>query len=275
MTYKYQEIGDILRKRRIELGKDLSKIAEETRVLEKYLLAIEDGNIAEFFSPVYYGLFTRSYAKELGIDADELFRQEEEPEMVPKTAETLPVESLNIQEKPTPKKGGKFRIKAVIWSMALILGTVFIVILIILKGENPQDKLGASNNRLPLTAKITTDSIFPSDNAANSDSLLMVNGYDRAMHLRITVKETCWLMVVADGDTILSASLPPGTAQDLSAINRFFLSVGNPAGIELRLNDTILRPLSPLGKPVRDIEINQENKRAFYLLSGSSTVGKH
>jgi hypothetical protein len=84
------------------------------------------------------------------------------------------------------------------------------------------------------------------------------------MELKINIRQTSWLLVLADGDTVLNRNLEPGDSRRLTADYRFAVSMGNPNGVEMKLNDTLLGPLSESGRPVRNLEINQLNKKDYY-----------
>jgi len=107
--------------------------------------------------------------------------------------------------------------------------------------------------------------------SATADALEEEALVDTRLHLKIIVKEICWFLIVADGDTVLMDNLEPGTMQDFTAVNRFLISAGNPLGAEYKLNDTLMKPLSPNGKPIKDLEINQNNKQRFYS-SGTESI---
>ncbi|RKX23408.1 MAG: hypothetical protein DRP51_00345, partial [Candidatus Zixiibacteriota bacterium] len=80
------DIGKQLKALRLEQKREIKDIARETRVSENYLEAIEAGRVEDFPSTVYYNLFARSYARELGQDPDLIF--------VVTTAESLELERV-------------------------------------------------------------------------------------------------------------------------------------------------------------------------------------
>lgn len=268
MKYLYKEIGEILKAKRIELGRDIATMATETKILEKNIEAIEEGDVKAFFSPVYYDLFARSYAKELGFDADDLFGSkivEESP--VPNSV----AENSHSSERPVPLPASvpsSQSSRKGLWFIMGVLVVVALVVVLIFKGELPP---GADKESVPATdttlLTVVDSSLLETDSLA-TDTLEEMSLVDNRLHLKITVKETCWFLIVADGDTVLMDNLQPGTMHDFTAINGFQISAGNPAGAEYKLNDTALKPLSPSGKPIRALEINHQNKASFFQPGG-------
>jgi cytoskeletal protein RodZ len=85
-------LGQFLRKTRINQGFDLQTISDETRISQKNLQSIEDGNFpalpAEAFTRGFYSL----YAKILSLDTKEILkRYEQEKENQPDHLKTLAV----------------------------------------------------------------------------------------------------------------------------------------------------------------------------------------
>ncbi|MCL1971776.1 MAG: DUF4115 domain-containing protein [Endomicrobia bacterium] len=72
-----KEIGKILREKREKLGLNFDKVHRVTRIQEKYILAIEEGDESVFSAEVYYKSFVKSYAKFLGLSGEELLAQYE------------------------------------------------------------------------------------------------------------------------------------------------------------------------------------------------------
>ena len=63
-------VGEILRKRREELGKDLREIADISKIRYDYLKAIEDEAFTKLPLEVYVKGYIREYAKILNIDPE-------------------------------------------------------------------------------------------------------------------------------------------------------------------------------------------------------------
>lgn len=66
-------LGDILRGERATLGKSLLDVQDHLRIKAKYLAAIEEGDASAFETPGFVAGYVRSYARYLGLDADQVF----------------------------------------------------------------------------------------------------------------------------------------------------------------------------------------------------------
>ncbi len=73
-------LGDKLREERVKRGFSLKEVAEETRIREEFLAALERGEFAGLPGGAFNRGFVRSYALKLGLDPEPLVRAYEEEE---------------------------------------------------------------------------------------------------------------------------------------------------------------------------------------------------
>mgnify|MGYP000731024284 FL=1 len=66
-------LGDILRGERATLGKSLLDVQDHLRIKAKYLSAIEASDASAFETPGFVAGYVRSYARYLGLAADQVF----------------------------------------------------------------------------------------------------------------------------------------------------------------------------------------------------------
>lgn len=64
----HEGVGQRLRRAREEAGLDLSQVAAETRIPQRHLVTIEEGDLADLPARTYAVGFTRTYARLLGLD---------------------------------------------------------------------------------------------------------------------------------------------------------------------------------------------------------------
>ncbi len=282
MPDELKDIGAKLKKARLESKLTLEDIFEETKVSITYLTAIEEADIGAFPSRVYYNMFARSYARELGFDVDDLFGIEPPPQTDENTediAEAIPAATPNGKAKSNSHEPSFLKIG--IW-LAAIVAAVFIIILIALSSgddeqESPPEKVygssvieSAVDNKTELSGTIDTASlVIPETEPESTDPVLPLLP---PMRLNIQVFDSCWIYVKADGDTVLNRNLVSGNSRSLTAYDNFIISIGNPDGIMLKINDTLLRSLSRRGRPVMEREINRDNKSDFYYQPEDSIV---
>ena len=66
------QLGERLREARESQGISISQASVETRILQRYIVALEDGEFQHLPGDVYARGFLRNYAEYLNIPADEL-----------------------------------------------------------------------------------------------------------------------------------------------------------------------------------------------------------
>lgn len=106
---EYASLGEFLRETRINLGKDLAVVADETRIPPKSLKAIEESDFVSLPAEAYARGFYALYAKSLLLDPEEVLQMytRERPNQ-PKSLNTsmLPTSKLaqevgNMAERPS------------------------------------------------------------------------------------------------------------------------------------------------------------------------------
>jgi hypothetical protein len=68
-------VGSLLRNCRLRAGLDIAEVAQSLRIRQPFLEAIENGCFETLPAPVYALGFVRSYAEQLGLDAEEIVQR--------------------------------------------------------------------------------------------------------------------------------------------------------------------------------------------------------
>ncbi len=272
----YLDIGTQLRKIRLEQRREIKDISNDSRISERYLEAIEAGDIKVFPSTVYYNLFARAYCKELGVNPDKLF--------VVSTEESLELEKVEASQDPLNQaemRGLEFQVdekktvgRAVFWVGAVLILIIAVVIVFYLTEFADRESPPPVPQSPAGDTVISTDSgiVMPGEVI---DSAMVVSAPQEPpktepvanpeiMTLRIEMHDSSWVLILADNDTALNRTLYSGDTRLVNARTRFLISAFNPGAMSLKLDDNPLRALSPLGRPVRNAEINRDNRNEFY-----------
>lgn len=72
MSDKVHKLGEVLRAAREAKGVDLRRVERDTKIRERYLLALESGDYRDLPGSVYTRGFLRNYASYLGLDSEYL-----------------------------------------------------------------------------------------------------------------------------------------------------------------------------------------------------------
>ncbi len=269
MPDDYKDIGNKLRQKRKELGKEIDEISEVIKVSSEYLKAIENGDFKALPSTVYYKLFVRSYAQELGLDGNQLLEQFEiEDESVEGDDESVSEKKSAVKKRRRPES------ETPLLKIGIILAVVVIIVFIIIIILVPREEKKAGTGDLGQTiekAEIIPDShsVSLNDTTSVEDTAASI---EPPMTLSIFIKDSCWIMVAADGDTVLKNTLQSGARRSYTADYRFLISMGNPYNVDLKINDTLLRDISNRGRVVKGFEINRLNKADLFYIPEDSLV---
>ncbi|MFO1128969.1 MAG: DUF4115 domain-containing protein [Rhodospirillales bacterium] len=69
------EVGALLRRRRVDLGRSIAEVARDVRIRQAFLEAIETGHFDRLPGGAYTIGFIRTYAEHLGLDANDIVRR--------------------------------------------------------------------------------------------------------------------------------------------------------------------------------------------------------
>lgn len=98
-------LGDMLREARTSRGLSLFEAERGTRIRQKYLLALEDDNIASLPSPVYARGFLRNYALYLELNPDDVLRMFDEESQPTRNRIRAARGEPAVAPKPKERKG--------------------------------------------------------------------------------------------------------------------------------------------------------------------------
>jgi cytoskeletal protein RodZ len=235
-----------------------------TKIQEKYLKAIEDGDTKVFFAPVYYKSFVRSYSNFLGFEPEEIIKM-----INLKTEQKILKDNA---EKESTKKNKSKSLKD-IKKLLIILGILLTIILVVLimffnkkvvnidtKSKNFEfvESVEAvqydKGEELP--AKQAEDSLVEDGKSKEeekeeedghkdeSDVVLAENKQEvedsvsltKQQEIEIIAKETVWIRLNKDGKTIYEGNLNKGQRKVWKADKSFTLKMGYAPGLKVFFN---------------------------------------
>lgn len=200
-------VGDILRKKREELGQDLLEISRTLKISYTYLRAIEDETFEKLPEEVYVKGYIRKYAEILNIDP-EIVIQAYNQQVSPPQAENK--EAL---EKDALKRK-RSKLKLLLTPLLLLL--FVITVTFILFPSSPRKKEISIS---PPPAEIEKENILKKE--------------DTPHILKVFAIDTTWLLIAVDNVTTKDLILKPGESIELQAKTGFSLKIGNAGGVKL------------------------------------------
>ena len=213
--------GEILKKRREELGLDIHEMADLLKIKTDYLRAIENDSFEKLPVPVYTMGYIRCYAGYLSVDADPLIQYYTKHVSQPESATIIPV---GFSQKKSPK---------IFYIIPLVLATAVFIFFYRQRTQpvTPAHAPGAVVSKTPAPAVPDVPVQKPAAPADISPSVLVKNH-----SLAITASAKTWLSVkFSDGKTE-ELLLQPGESRNWEFPEKAYLKIGNAGGIRLKLD---------------------------------------
>lgn len=274
-------LGGFFQHARERQGLSLEQVASQTRIQERHLQALEEEDYASLPAKVFTKGFVRSYARTLGLDEDEALQL-----FLTSSSgfyEHTQQEQQHVQIKLEAAHRSRFN-----WNLVLILFVVIAAMLVYLLPEQQENPPPTAESEATLPIEEPKPSpAEPPDSAPSAapvdprarpspppvttpathepepkpmppglpaspvfeDTL----GPGGSLVLEIEATQLTWVVVRSDDQAPHEALLQPGQRITWKAKKQYLLTLGNAAGVVVRLNG---EPLGPFGKPgqvVRDI----------------------
>lgn len=218
-------IGEILKKRREELGKDLREIADSLKIRYDYLKALEEGALDKLPSEVYVKGYIREYAKVLGMDP--------QAAIIAYTQQTTP-SPPGKYENPGEKGVQKRRLRtAYVLVPSLLIASIIVAAFFQVRPAN----------------KIVEKAVPVVETKKESAASTAVSG----LVLKIVATDTTWLLVTVDKTDSKEILMKPGDSITWHAKKSFSLKIGNAGGIRLIFNG---KEISELGEKGQVVKVN-------------------
>lgn len=251
-----KSIGEKLREARQSQQRSIEDIANRTRINQKHLVEIEHGDSPDL-PQTYVRAIIRTYAQVLGLDGEELLRNE-----IPMTqgegdsAQINPRESVETEQRfPNmtsmhSKKGISSRGRIVF--TALIFIGLLTVIILMRRQENTQ----------PVKEISFIDAIKEQEQKLNAQDSLLGSASEQfridSLLLEGIASESVWVRISIDGLTPNEYTFPALYRMRWKAKKSFIVSVGNTAAISFSLNTRKIGALGEGRKPLKDVSLSWE-----------------
>ncbi len=245
--------GEELRREREIRGISLKEIADATKISKRFLEAIERNDHVNLPAPVFTRGFVRENARYVGLNSEEMVNrynyaaaQDDRVEKPPQIEKYPQVPPRDITPRPKPKRGipppyARVNMNAVVL-VVIVAALAAVAFWAVRQKRGDQDVAGDAPPTVTAPATVTAPPAAPP--AKPDDSML---------RLTIDVTENAWVTLEADGATVFNKEMMSGEQHAFEAKDRFrFRTVGNAAGLTLRLNDIELPPLGDDGEVIKN-----------------------
>ncbi|MDP2939360.1 MAG: DUF4115 domain-containing protein [Candidatus Omnitrophota bacterium] len=232
-------LGSQLRQVREARGISLEEVQAKTKIPIDILRSIEREEKIRRLSPVYLKGFLKIYAKFLGvkITTDEASKT---------GASFAPKKESNAFEKSKFQLSSGKKINYFLWIKIFVSLVILIVLIRFVIFLSHKRKLAPSKTSVP--------------QVVSTVKLPEVRSQEKATRrkLAIRAKENTWLQVKCDGKLFFRGILRKGTSESWVAKDKFELSVGNAAAIDLELDNKVISPLGRRGQALKNITITKD-----------------
>jgi len=232
-------LGEEFRSAREARGITLSEVAEQIHIRSVYLNAIENEEWAAIGAPVYVRGFIRTYARFLGLDAEDAvgrFNESAPPER------SSAITSVSLDD----REGSGISVWAVLGALVALalVGFVAYEYWQYVQGGSSRPPVAAATTA-PQPRAAASGSQPPAPAASGSPSAGPV-AEPLAGHHQIAIRLTqrSWLRVTVDGSTQLEGIFPAGTSRTFTG-SVAEVRAGNAGGVTVALNG---RAPVPMGK---------------------------
>jgi transcriptional regulator with XRE-family HTH domain len=246
-------LGEAFRTAREARGLTLSDVAEHIHIRSVYLAAIEAEDWASIGAPVYARGFIRSYARFLGMDADDAVARF--AERVP-GGPASPSAAAAVQAPiPAPAASGDRGGPSV---LVIALGLIAVVLVAFVGYEYLQFQSGtpaaapavsASATPAPAPVAAAPDATATPDDDVSPQPQPLAEASFGPGGLAVRLIERSWLRVAVDGKVVLEGIYPAGTYRHFTG-TRATVRAGNAAGVDLTVGGKHIGTLGAAGDVV-------------------------
>lgn len=251
--------GQMLKAAREEKHWSLRFTEDETKIRVRYIQALEDEQYEILPGATYVKGYLRTYAKQLGLDADEIIKLYSESEK----KETITV--LETPDRTSYRTRPAWFRPAALGAMA-VLGIVLISGIAFWSHHSPNKPANTAYSPAGLpeskpqantgsTQSSTSQSTTPKPPAGQSTVPPVTSdtpntptdvaaAEQSGLNAELVFTQPCWVIVQADGKTLYQETFNPGTTKEVKATSKIELvTVGNAGGVTVTLNGKSLPSL--------------------------------
>jgi cytoskeleton protein RodZ len=254
--------GASLKRARESKGLSLDQVAAETRISTRFLNAIENEDFNLLPGGIFNKGFVRAFAEKVGLNPDEMVAEYERLIGAPHPVDPTPAPApAPIPQAAPVHKDRKGRS---LYPVALVALIAVIGLFYILTRESGRT---AQTETTPPQSQVAVNSPTPvpppPEKAPSTESQTPPAQVGHPITLEIEAQQPTWIKVISDGNTVNAGEvLEPGMARTFTAQTTLKLSVGNAAGLNLKLNDKSMKPLGRSGQ-VREVTITPDTAKDF------------
>ena len=254
-------LGQELKRERELRAISLNDIAGQTRIVLRYLQALEDDRLDLLPGAFFIKSVLRSYSKCIGVDENRFVNKYHEEILIQQEdlKETERRRSNDNRPEPRARREG---VRSVRWRLAaipmvLIAALAVAAYIFVLKPRTDNRPV----IQLPTVAPPQDQPLPPPGQAP------LVDPDDPAraeeLRLELTFNANTWIQIAADGQVQMETIKKAGEKATCTAKQQFLIQTGNAGGFTFTINGREGKPLGASGAVRTDIWIHRDNLKDF------------
>jgi len=239
------DLGQLLQEAREQKGVSLEQVEEATRIRQKFLKALEEGNYTALPAEAYVKGFLRNYALYLGLDPEEVLAL---------------YEGRDVDGKAAPSKPGFFEpmdisLAAPSWlTPDLVIGALLIVVLLAFGSWAAWHYLGPTvRTRLSLWRAVATAT--PSPTATSSEEIILPPATSTATLTTTPIAVPTAIPTATP--TAIPTAIPTATSIAIPTVTPAVVSASTPTTVPTRTS-TPTGTSAPTGTPRPSVSVGVE-----------------
>jgi len=245
-------LGQELKKEREARNISIEEIASSTKIVGRYLRAIEDDRIDTMPGGFFIKGIIKTYASYLGLDADEVVRKYEEEGIIQEPPRSRPARSRAADDALLDRPKIYRRVLAAAGVLVIVVGLV-----LLWRARRPEAAVPA--NQASAAAPLNEPYVPPPEQKPVAEPVQEWKG----VTIDISFQDQTWIQVYADGVIRIEGLFPAGEKAQARADNELVINVGNAGGMTFLLNGEPARALGGLKVVLKDVRITPGNYRTF------------
>jgi len=219
-----KSLGDILRSLREEKNISREQLYSQTKILVKYIEALENGRWDLLPGQVYLKPFVKNIADALGADYDELCS------IIDKIGKKPVLKAIDNK-----KTGFDYR-----WLAVALMVILAGLIILLLKPAREAMHITTQEQVSRVVVPGENHAIFDRQYTSHLDTPEKIVSPDTIHTLEIIATDTVWLMLTANSDTIFFGNLDLGRRIVCESVKPFKLNLGKSNTVEIIYDDVKL-----------------------------------
>jgi cytoskeleton protein RodZ len=261
-------LGQELKKERESRNISIEEMASATKIVGRYLTALEADRLVDMPGGFFIKGIIRSYARYLGLDESAILARYDEAGLLGSPGRTRGTAGDVKFSLPDVRRNNRILVYAVVGAVIILF---LAALMFFWRSCRPRPRSASAVQAAVVIPEAPPSSPPPAEKAAGnpagkpSEAPAKTGKQEepKGLAMDISFQADTWIQVFTDGNPKLSGLYTAGQQVRVEAEKEFRIDVGNAGGVTFQLNG---KPGKTLGKPgqvIKDIRITTDNFKDF------------